>query len=370
MKEASSNLVAFVADSLSGLDATMLYEVRAAGSFAQDLKSRIAMRLALIDENSPDNYIRVDFGDNTQAGQRLRLGKRSGQLVLVEYINYEDGDKHIKQQVRRVSVLHSVAKAPAFRSLHGLGFLQETLVGPRFGMVYALPDALRDRQFKPLSDLIANEKLVALDVRAKCASSLCDAVLHLHSIGWFHKSIRSDNILIFSKTSEGQSGLPTAWDFENPYLIGFDCSRPADAETRHTVDFATRNNIYRHPDRWGRPAQFENYHDLYALVGVGFSSGLILLANLLRAFFLPKLAVGGLFLVWIVKAVVSTTSAIQRHYEISTCKSISELAHAAGTKYAEAVRICFDRTAWKGYENWASQRIIRDKVIGPIASVQ
>ncbi len=51
-------------------------------------------------------------------------------------------------------------------------------------------------------------------------------------------------------------------------------------------------------------------------------------------------------------------------------KASAKLAHAAGTKYAEAVRICFDRTAWKGYENWASQRIIRDKVIGPIASVQ
>jgi len=165
-----------------------------------------------------------------------------------------------------------MAKAPAFRSLHGLGFLHEILAGPRFGMVYALPDALTDRQFKVLSDLMVSEKLVALDVRAKCASAVRDAVLHLHSIGWFHKSIRSDNILIFSKTPEGQANSSTAWDFENPYLIGFDCSRPADAETKGTVDFTTRNNIYRHPERWGRPARFENYHGLYALVGVAAST--------------------------------------------------------------------------------------------------
>ncbi len=51
-------------------------------------------------------------------------------------------------------------------------------------------------------------------------------------------------------------------------------------------------------------------------------------------------------------------------------KALVKLAHAAGSKYAEAVRVCLDRTPWKDYENWASQRIIREKVLAPIACVQ
>lgn len=272
VKESSSNLVAFVADTLTNLDPNMLEKLAADGSLASgDLKSRISMRLTLIGNDLPDNNIRVNFDDPACDGQRLRLGKRNSDPVLVEYIYYEDLSQDIsdrqRQQVGRISALLTEPKNASFRCFQAVGFSHEILVGPRFGIVYSLPDCLVDQKFMLLSDLMAQVKTVPLEVRVRAACSLCDAVLHLHSIGWFHKNIRSDNVLVFTKTGrEGNSSVD--WDFPNPYIIGFDCSRPSEAETRGTVDFNIKDNIYRHPDRWGRSAPFKKQHDLYSLVSV------------------------------------------------------------------------------------------------------
>lgn len=42
------------------------------------------------------------------------------------------------------------------------------------------------------------------------------------------------------------------------------------------------------------------------------------------------------------------------------------LAHAAGTKYSEAVQVCLSRTDWSQYEDWQSQRLVREKVFEPL----
>jgi hypothetical protein len=107
------------------------------------------------------------------------------------------------------------------------------------------------------------------------SKSLCEGLLHLHSIGWLHKGIKSDKITTFSKiTNDGNSDSKQPshekYDFDNPYFIGFDCSRATDAETWSTVDFTTKENIYRHPERWGIPIRFERHHDYtlwYVLTG-------------------------------------------------------------------------------------------------------
>lgn len=274
IKERSNKLVDFVSDSLAAMDRTSLEALRITPSAAslQDLRSRIAMRLTLIDDDPSGDSIRVDFGDTASADQRLRRGNRRGDPVLVEYVYYDasDGDAHqsMWRQVSRVSALHLEPKSSAFRMLQGLGFSHETLCGPRFGFIYALPQELKERMYSPLSDLVMQVKTVPLDMRIQLASSICDAVLHFHSIGWYHKNLNSDNIILFA-AADGANELTSAyWDWSNPYLIGFDCSRPSDAETRHTIDFSAKNNIYRHPDRWGRPVRFEKHHDLYALVRI------------------------------------------------------------------------------------------------------
>ena len=298
VNQVTANLVSFVTDSLGDLNSvtaqTLLQQHQQTTSTNQassnpimdDLRSRISMRLALLSNNPPNIPISVSFSDTPSKQQRLRIGKSSDTTVIVEYVYYDESEqqenaqKNLWHQANRILALHSEPKTPSFRSLHGIGILRETLCGPRYGFVYSLPSHLagtKPLKFALLSDLLAQLKVVPLEARIATARALCDAVLHLHSIGWYHKNLRSVNVIIFGTSeteikSKGEEKRgrenSTNWDLTNPYLIGFDCSRPSDAETRNTVDFSIKDNIYRHPERWGRSARFDKRHDLYALVCV------------------------------------------------------------------------------------------------------
>ena len=151
--------------------------------------------------------------------------------------------------------------------MQGVGFLRESLHGIRYGIVYQTPEETRGHVFCSLSDLISKINTVPLEIRMRTTYALCEALLNLHSIGWYHKAIKSENILCFGQDAEiGSKGSSRAWNLHCPYLIGFDYSRPSAAETRSRVDFTTANNIYRHPDRWGKASTFQRHHDIYALV--------------------------------------------------------------------------------------------------------
>lgn len=43
-----------------------------------------------------------------------------------------------------------------------------------------------------------------------------------------------------------------------------------------------------------------------------------------------------------------------------------KVSHAAGTGYAEGVRICLKSKDWKEYEDWQFQKLVRDKVLRPL----
>ena len=280
IREKSDDLVTFLEDSLTRLSRLSLGNLQSeAGQSVKDLQSRIAMRIALIANDNDDSLdshadsIRVSFRGSAMADQRLRIGRRGDQNVLVEYLYYDHSDPNsynwMASQVRKIAALHSEPKGQDFRCMQGLGFCHESFPQPRFGTVYSVPEELVDCSFISLSELIGQVKLVPLEIRQRLAASLCNALLHLHSIGWYHKNIMSRNILVFanrSGTIASEAKFWTGWDIQSPFLLGFDCSRPSDAETRNTIDFTTRNNIYRHPERWGRPVTFQRHHDLYALV--------------------------------------------------------------------------------------------------------
>ena len=123
----------------------------------------------------------------------------------------------------------------------------------------SLPFSLSSFQRPGLSHLIFNFVCQRLSVQA---------LLELHSIGWFHKGLRSDNVLVFFNGNDlsTEESSRKAYDIENPYLIGFDSCRPSDGKTPPVVGFTLYANLDRHPERWGRPTGFQRYHDLYSLV--------------------------------------------------------------------------------------------------------
>jgi hypothetical protein len=273
IKQNSDALIAFVTTCLTSLSPQLLQSLQTKDMpSVNDLKTRISMRLTLLNTQKLPDAIRVSFTDQSSSDQRLRLGRWKDASVIVEYIYYEarDHDSFLRMsaQVAKVSALHAEPKTPAFRTLRGLGYSHEVLHGPRFGFVYEWPFPPESFHHEELSKHINRVKHVPLESRFRLALALCGAVINLHSIGWLHKGLKSDNVVLFSKgaSSEGGQTAKDVFDFENPYLIGFDCSRPDDAETWASIDFDPTNNIYRHPDRWGRPLRFEKHHELYALV--------------------------------------------------------------------------------------------------------
>ena len=62
-------------------------------------------------------------------------------------------------------------------------------------------------------------------------------------------------------------------DMNQPWLCGFEGSRPDEEESKLQGDYSAMTNAYRHPVRWGQPTiRFEKSHDVYALVCYRLSS--------------------------------------------------------------------------------------------------
>jgi serine/threonine protein kinase len=99
----------------------------------------------------------------------------------------------------------------------------------------------------------------SLTARVSLVRKLATCLLYLHSVGWLHKGLRSDNVLFFS----GQQN-PLITD---PYLVGFDYARPdKDGEKTEPVPYEPGWELYRHPDYNGiQPARARKTFDIYSL---------------------------------------------------------------------------------------------------------
>jgi hypothetical protein len=182
IKQKSVEFIAFVEDCLTSLGTSSLRNLSARDLFGTgDLRSRIGMRLTLLEDEVSPAKCRVDFDDRAQPKQRLRIGKQGDAAVLVEYwyYDYTDDEAFVKtsRQVAKISALHAEPKSPAFRSLPGIGFLHESLHGRRFGFIYQLPEEKIGQRPNLLSDLIKRVKNVPLEIRNRtailCAKHYC-----------------------------------------------------------------------------------------------------------------------------------------------------------------------------------------------------
>jgi hypothetical protein len=274
IRQKSTELVTFLADCLTSLRVKDLESLMDKSLHSNaDLAGRISMRLRVLQEDVSQDTSKVQFPGHAAPEQTLRIGTQTGVPVLVEYHAYELESEQeltrVSKQVARIAVLLGEPKIEAFRVLPGKGYLQETLYGRRFGLIHKLLHDVGADGVIRLSQLIAKAKAYPLASRCRLANCLCDAILHLHSIGWFHKSIKPDNIIFLRKKQFQSEGgmLYEEYDIENPYLVGFDCSRPSEGETWTDVEWNAENNVYRHPDRWGNVnVRFERHHDFFDLV--------------------------------------------------------------------------------------------------------
>ncbi|KAF2829602.1 hypothetical protein CC86DRAFT_464137 [Ophiobolus disseminans] len=354
----SRDLLAFLKDNLATIGKERLDDIRGQElpNF-QDLRSRIEMRLFLIHDEVPMGPTKVYFDLPVPLEQRRAVGKAAEETVLVEYWCYDASDHSITKlatQAARVSALISEKKDEAFRILPGLGYIQET-VRQRFGFIYQLPEGIGSQDIYTLAEIIPKVKYVPLEVRKRLASAICQAVLHLHSIGWYHKEIKSANIIIFRRLvpSESDATVDTYYDMENPYVVGFDCSRPSEAETWASEDHSgVKGNLYRHPDRWGKPDRFERQHDIYALG--------ILLLELGSWKLLPGMDGSG-------KGFENVKKPLKLRDTMLAIADAPRLAHSNGSEYSEAIKFCLSDQNWGEFEPWEAQKIVREKVLQAVS---
>jgi len=81
-----------------------------------------------------------------------------------------------------------------------------------------------------------------------------------------HESFRSENVLFFPAQTHGTGKTPSVVDYSQPWVLGFEFSRPEGFFSAGLADFCPARDVYRHPERQGRPeAVFNKLHDIYAL---------------------------------------------------------------------------------------------------------
>ncbi len=99
---------------------------------------------------------------------------------------------------------------------------------------------------------------VSLDAKYRIAKSLARGALAVHAADFVHKSIRPDNIIVFSNSKDQDM---------KAYLVGFERTRPAAAGTTLSGDRIWERNLYRHPSRRGLKPEhaYIMQHDIYSL---------------------------------------------------------------------------------------------------------
>jgi hypothetical protein len=288
-------------------------------------------KLSKIELPSDFAEIEGEFAEEGVAAERFKLGRWNHQgsstQVIVEHHEYEDQLQSydldqdevakLKNPVKTLAWLlqnssfretgeESSEEQPVIYSLQCLGYKDDTRA-KRMTFLYKLPpppdgtswrydsgntlatlhtlitkvDKKTRRAFKPpLAD------------RYSIANSLALTVLNIHGSAWIHKNIWSHGILLFLQdkngstyplgaTTETSSSTPIAdtKDGSKPRLLAFlgdwGYSRRIDGFTDMNVDFDIEANLYRHPERQGKPKrQFSRIHDIYALGVVLLEIGL------------------------------------------------------------------------------------------------
>ena len=155
----------------------------------------------------------------------------------------------------------------------------------RFGLLYELPpaktwitDASGQARVLSLRELFNRVPHFPLNHRLRFCCDLAQAVLYVHLVGWVHKSIRPDNILVFQERGESELSPRRRFPYTlpSPYLAGFEYARNAKTLSDRKSDAEWRVNIYRHPKRQflEQNTEYTIAHDIYSLGVVFLELGL------------------------------------------------------------------------------------------------
>ncbi|OTA54510.1 hypothetical protein K449DRAFT_389246 [Hypoxylon sp. EC38] len=193
--------------------------------------------------------------------ESMGLAEYDGQTVLVEKkpIDHVLWSK-ILPRVENLAALLNAPKDETFRSLLCRGIVVD---GNIVSFVFHHPTPDKPIEPRSLLDLFsARDGIEPPSLTERVHLGLCIArlVQNFHRAGWFHKSLRSQNILFFPQ-DDGSISL------EDPFLAGFAFARlgsPTEISEQPSED--PKLDIYRHPQALGQPTtSFSATMDVYSL---------------------------------------------------------------------------------------------------------
>jgi hypothetical protein len=134
----------------------------------------------------------------------------------------------------------------------------------RFGLIFEKPkQALKEAAPVSLLEAISHQDCPSLTDRVALAHKISTSILYLHAVRWLHKGICSDCIIFFPASP----GTGIDISYGEPYLSGFEYSRP----DRDGVTTATQrplsDDVYQHPSYQGVKGggTYRKTYDIYSL---------------------------------------------------------------------------------------------------------
>ncbi|KAL8658967.1 MAG: hypothetical protein Q9202_007347 [Teloschistes flavicans] len=216
--------------------------------------------------------------------ERREVARYKSNPVLIEWkFIQKESEKDLKTRIDQIAILLAYTNDESFRSLSCLGVLpkdksyestdDDTVC---YGLVFDLTPPIPTTPpppsptIQPLSTLFPSRRRPSLNDRRDIALALAETVLQLHTAGWLHKGIRSENVLFLdSGVNRWQDGNACG-----PYLAGYEYARPTNAQTE-VAPAPPEHEIYRHPKAQGVAREtFRTSFDLFALGCVLLEVGL------------------------------------------------------------------------------------------------
>ena len=241
--------------------------------------SRIVGSTTLIKQSlSRLNYQSLirDPGPINNSGRELAVYKsiriNLNSQVLLEWKTVENSveDKLIRR-IQNLVYLMSNTTDRSFHSLRCLGYLrhESETAHVTYAYVYEVANLNEGEgtpirpAVRPLLSVFDDVKAPSLTFRVRLALELAETLLQLHTSGWLHKGIRSDNVLFFDRGDLNWNNGTSL----GPYVAGYEYAR-ADNPLEMTEDAPLEpvSDLYRHPQAQGtaRPS-FKKAFDLYGL---------------------------------------------------------------------------------------------------------
>ncbi|KAH0565038.1 hypothetical protein GP486_001564, partial [Trichoglossum hirsutum] len=211
----------------------------------------------------------------------LNLKDGVGTHRLVEYRNYSDGlDKTTINSIGRTVRDLATSLRKADPSIMGIldccGFSADPL-NNRFALHFPYP--IRKKNPRTLLNLLTDRRnkehglVHPINDRINLARKIASAVLYVHSCGFVHKNIRPSNIIIFEPETDPKLSSTEArfirypYSIGEPYLVGFEGIRRAEAGSQRLGVANWEQNIYLPPERHrlAKGDEFTMQHDVYSL---------------------------------------------------------------------------------------------------------